>query len=122
MNDQWLNDCSTLLTAAMYGCPPGGWSDPDRCAAFVADVADIEQRMRDYRDSDRATLPAPTGRPSHVRLIGGPWDGRIHQRRGSYIVGPSAMFENGWIACCGTYEYRRERNGEYVAEFRAASI
>jgi hypothetical protein len=43
----WRNDCETLLTAAMYGNPPGGWSDPERRAAFVAKVADIEARLRE---------------------------------------------------------------------------
>lgn len=44
--NQWLSDCSTLLTAAMYGSPPGGWSDPERCAAFLREMSDIEARMR----------------------------------------------------------------------------
>lgn len=48
--EQWLHDCETLLTAAMYGTPPGGWSDPDRIQAFLDDVADIEARMRAVHD------------------------------------------------------------------------
>lgn len=42
----WRHDVGTLLTALQYGCPPGGWSDPDRKAKFVADVRDIERRLR----------------------------------------------------------------------------
>jgi len=49
---QWLHDCETLLTAAMYGNPPGGWSDPERRAAFQADMADIEARMRAVRGGE----------------------------------------------------------------------
>jgi hypothetical protein len=44
---QWLSDCDILLTAAMYGNPPGGWSDPDRRQWFMDEVQEIEQRMRE---------------------------------------------------------------------------
>jgi hypothetical protein len=46
--ERWKNDCDTLMTAWMYGNPPGGWSDPERCAKFSEDVADIERRLRDF--------------------------------------------------------------------------
>ena len=37
-------DWGTMLIAAMYGCPPGGWSDPERKATFVAEIRDAEAR------------------------------------------------------------------------------
>lgn len=43
--DQWLDDVNTLMTAWMYGNPPGGWSDPTRRENFMRDVADVERRM-----------------------------------------------------------------------------
>jgi hypothetical protein len=50
--EQWLADCSLLLTAAMYGNPPGGWSDPERRAEFKTAVAKLEWRMRAAQEGE----------------------------------------------------------------------
>ena len=45
--EQWKDDCETLITAWMFGNPPGGWSDKERRLAFMKKVADIEARLRE---------------------------------------------------------------------------
>lgn len=45
--EQWKADCELLLLGCMYGCPPGGWSDPDRKQDFLNGLADIERRLRE---------------------------------------------------------------------------
>jgi hypothetical protein len=42
----WIADVSDLLTALMYGNPPGGWSDPERRQQFQDRLIDIEARLR----------------------------------------------------------------------------
>lgn len=41
-------DWVTMNCAAMYGCPPGGWSDPERKATFVAEIDDAIMRHAAY--------------------------------------------------------------------------
>lgn len=46
LHDQWVEDCSALLAAAMYGNPP----DPARRRQFTNEIADIERRLRDAQE------------------------------------------------------------------------
>lgn len=49
---QWLSDCETLLTAAMFGSAPGGWNR-ERQEEFQRELAEIETRMRRVADELR---------------------------------------------------------------------
>lgn len=50
-DEQWLDDCETMLTACIFGNPPGGWSDPERIKAFQDKITDIERRMRNMKQT-----------------------------------------------------------------------
>jgi hypothetical protein len=54
---QWRKlDVGTIITALMYGNPPGGWSDPKRIKRFqravTAAVADLERLARPSVEGD----------------------------------------------------------------------
>jgi hypothetical protein len=46
--EQWKHDCDALITAWMYGNPPGGWSDPTRRENFTRTIGDIQSRLNEY--------------------------------------------------------------------------
>ena len=46
--EQFHDDYVLMYSAASYGNPPGGWSDPERIATFQRKFAEAEQRHRDY--------------------------------------------------------------------------
>ena len=57
--EQWLDDCETMLTACQYGNPPGGWSDPVRIREFQEKLYNIEKRMRAMKEKPTSVVLDP---------------------------------------------------------------
>lgn len=47
--EDWADDVDAMLTAIMYGLPPGGWSGA-RGAEFLDKINSIEASLREWQD------------------------------------------------------------------------
>ncbi len=75
------------------------------------DEASLEGMRKQLGDMN-TPWPAPKGRPTHVRLVGGPDDGMIVALRGIYMAATPAIFPNGYIGHVGRYEWFGGASGE----------
>ncbi len=69
-------------------------------------------------------LPPPTRMTRRgARLLGGPYNGQVVPIIGARLIGPTAIFENGYISGpVGTYRWAVGNGGEYIGEWEPSHV